>query len=1020
MATLALEIVARNQAQAALNQLKGGIADVGRQAQSVSDKMRNMGSSLQGIGSKMTAGLTLPILGGAAAALKLAGDFEQTQIALTTMLGDAGKAEALFNEMREFSASTPFEFPQIAEAGKMLLAFGIDSEKVIPKLKSLGDIASGVGIPVSDLTLIYGQASVAGRVMTGDLNQLVGRGVPILSALAKVMGVNEAQVRKLAEEGKVSFADFDKAITGLTENGGQFAGMMDAQSQSLLGLFSTFKDNITLTLADVGKVLIETFDLKGKLTGLNEFLGGISEKIASFAKNNPGMFKFMAIVAALAAAAGPLAVGLGWVMTQLAALGPIVSALAPVFAALTGPIGLVALAIGALVYFDIGGLGTRLKALASAFGSLWNYLVLVVQDGDYLNDFLADLPTWMQPAVEAVGHFIAGLQSIPEYLQLVLEDGDYLNDFLADMPTWMQPAVEWMGRFALGAQSLINYFSLVAEDGDYLNDFLADLPTWMQPAVESIGHFIAGLQSLPEYLQLVVEDGDYLNDFLADMPTWMQPAVEWLGKLTAGAVELASGSDFANLKTTVTESFGDIWQSVKDFFSGDISFSGMASAVEEGFGKIKDAIGEFFGGSDFGAFLETIEWSEFIEKLTWENIITGITDWATYIASLEWVSFVPNLAWADILPVPVWNAYVNSLSWLDFISKMTWTDYVTVLSSWSEFLDPLVWADILPVPVWNAYVEVMKWIDFISIMSWSDYVTVLSAWSDYITSLPWGDYITFLSDWGTYIKELVWSAILPTLTSWGTYIANIDWTAFVVQLLDWATWVPALAWNGFIALVDWATYIFTLDWNTSVPTVDWASYITTLASWGTYIKNLPWKEFVTATLDWAAYVGTLTWTAFVSKLNWPSEATTFAWSGWISKLSWPDVSFKWSDWVPKVRWPDLSFSWADFVPKVEIPEFPGWGSLWNYLTGSEDTGAAQNAIGTMNWRGGPTVVGETGPEIIIPPRGSRILSNRESMAFAGDAASVTVNVTATITDTLDINQLAYQIADIITRRQGRR
>lgn len=918
MATLALEIVARNQAQAALNQLKGGIADVGRQAQSVSDKMRSMGSSLQGIGSKMTAGLTLPILGGAAAALKLAGDFEQTQIALTTMLGDAGKAEALFNEMREFSASTPFEFPQIAEAGKMLLAFGIDSEKVIPKLKSLGDIASGVGIPVSDLTLIYGQASVAGRVMTGDLNQLVGRGVPILSALAKVMGVNEAQVRKLAEEGKVSFADFDKAITGLTENGGQFAGMMDAQSQSLLGLFSTFKDNITLTLADVGKVLMDTFDLKGALTGLNEFLGGISEKIRNFAQNNPGMFKFVAIIAALTAAAGPLAVGLGWVMTQLAALGPIVSALAPVFAALTGPIGLVALAIGALVYFDIGGLGTRLKALASAFGSLWNYLVLVVQDGDYLNDFLADLPTWMQPAVEAVGHFIAGLQS------------------------------------------------------------------------------------LPEYLQLVVEDGDYLNDFLADMPTWMQPAVEWVGRLIAGISNFVSGGDMATFKSTVTTTFADVSKAVLDYFSGDLSLGGLSQVVTDGMAKIGEAVSALFGGQDFAAFLGTIQWSEIVAK--WDN-------WTTVILPLAWSEFVATMS--------SWATYITSLDWTKIITTaIDWATWIPALS-WTSMITALDWSFYLTAITWSAFVSLLDWTSAVgSSVTWSTFIPSLS-WASVVAAINWTTYIAAFA-WESFITKLEWTGAITKLETWGTFISNIDWTAFVVSLLDWATWIPALSWNSFMTAINWATYIFTLDWGATVGAVDWNSYITTLSSWGTYIKNLPWGSYVTALTDWTTYVAAITWSSFVSKLNWPSEATTFAWSSWLSKLSWPDVSFKWSDWVPKVTWPDLSFSWSDFVPQVEIPEFPGWGSLWNYLTGSEDTGAAQNAIGTMNWRGGPTVVGETGPEIIIPPRGSRILSNRESMAFAGDGGGITVNVTATIADALDINQLAYQIADIISKRQGRR
>jgi len=60
------------------------------------------------------------------------------------------------------------------------------------------------------------------------------------------------------------------------------------------------------------------------------------------------------------------------------------------------------------------------------------------------------------------------------------------------------------------------------------------------------------------------------------------------------------------------------------------------------------------------------------------------------------------------------------------------------------------------------------------------------------------------------------------------------------------------------------------------------------------------------------------------------------------------------------------------------------------------TGA--RCVGTSNWRGGLTWVGETGPEIVSLPARSRIYNNAESMALAGG-------------DT--INVMAYRVVDII-------
>lgn len=50
-------------------------------------------------------------------------DFEQTSASFETMLGNVDQARALLGQLSQFAAQTPFEFPEIANAGKSLLAF---------------------------------------------------------------------------------------------------------------------------------------------------------------------------------------------------------------------------------------------------------------------------------------------------------------------------------------------------------------------------------------------------------------------------------------------------------------------------------------------------------------------------------------------------------------------------------------------------------------------------------------------------------------------------------------------------------------------------------------------------------------------------------------------------------------------------------------------------------------------------------------------------------------------------------
>lgn len=80
------------------------------------------------------------------------------------------------------------------------------------------------------------------------------------------------------------------------------------------------------------------------------------------------------------------------------------------------------------------------------------------------------------------------------------------------------------------------------------------------------------------------------------------------------------------------------------------------------------------------------------------------------------------------------------------------------------------------------------------------------------------------------------------------------------------------------------------------------------------------------------------------------------------------------------------------------------------------TTAPGNAVGTRNWRGGLTWVGETGAELVNLPGGSRIFSNSDSMTLAG-AGTVNVTINATVSDNLDIERLAYRVADVIRGRR---
>lgn len=250
--------LAREKQERFRQSLKGGVKQLG---------LASVKMAAYATAAAAAAGVSL-----GAYAVKLAADAEQTRVAFETMLGSAELAKKTIGSLKDFTASTPFGETEVLGAAKALIAFGSEAGGVTDELRMLGDIGSGVGVPLGELAEIYGKARTQGRLFAEDINQLTGRGIPIIQGLADVMGVTQGEVKKLVEEGQIGFPEMQTAFANMTSEGGRFFGMTEKQSQTLAGQWSTLKDNVTAALTEIGTAIMEEFDLKAVTGNLTEFV----------------------------------------------------------------------------------------------------------------------------------------------------------------------------------------------------------------------------------------------------------------------------------------------------------------------------------------------------------------------------------------------------------------------------------------------------------------------------------------------------------------------------------------------------------------------------------------------------------------------------------------------------------------------------------------------------------------------------------------------------------------------------
>ena len=211
--------------------------------------------------------------------IQVRGEFQQLEVAFTTMLGSSEKANVLMVQLTETAAKTPFDLQGVANGARQLLAYGTSAEDVNETLIRLGNIAAGLSQPLGDLVYLYGTTMTQGRLYTRDLIQFTTRGIPMIDELAKQLGVAKSEVQGLIEAGRVGFPEVQKVIESLTNEGGKFGGLMEAQSKTITGQISNIGDSFSMMLNDIGKAnegiindalssvsyLIENYEKVGKI-----------------------------------------------------------------------------------------------------------------------------------------------------------------------------------------------------------------------------------------------------------------------------------------------------------------------------------------------------------------------------------------------------------------------------------------------------------------------------------------------------------------------------------------------------------------------------------------------------------------------------------------------------------------------------------------------------------------------------------------------------------------------------------
>lgn len=215
---------------------------------SLLSSLANISEIIQGIPQigNLAAALTRPFIDATKRGLEFNMMLETAQIGFEGVAGSADKARAHIQALQKFGERTPFEFPGLLSASRLMTTFGFGLDEQIPKLTVWGDAVAASGNisaeSISGVVRAFGQMRALGRVNAEEMNQLAERGIPAWELLAKAIGKSVAETRKLGERGKLDGAASVEAITAMLGRDPRFAGMMKRMEGTLQGRLSAAQD----------------------------------------------------------------------------------------------------------------------------------------------------------------------------------------------------------------------------------------------------------------------------------------------------------------------------------------------------------------------------------------------------------------------------------------------------------------------------------------------------------------------------------------------------------------------------------------------------------------------------------------------------------------------------------------------------------------------------------------------------------------------------------------------------------
>ena len=184
--------------------------------------------------------------------------YEDAAQRLAPLVGGMEKAKAIADKLRDSAANGTMSLEQLTGVAGRLASVFRSGDDVLKWTEAFHNLSAGTGLDVNELLGNFTKAKASGRFEAGFMDMFAQKGVNLFPELVKQTGAAEAELRKMAAAGTLSFAEVEKAILAVSTGTGQFAGQAAAMSGTFSGSVGTMRENWNTLLAEFARPIAES------------------------------------------------------------------------------------------------------------------------------------------------------------------------------------------------------------------------------------------------------------------------------------------------------------------------------------------------------------------------------------------------------------------------------------------------------------------------------------------------------------------------------------------------------------------------------------------------------------------------------------------------------------------------------------------------------------------------------------------------------------------------------------------